>query len=104
MKKEKTNKTKKRPAVKTDIPQAMSDVEMWDTLIELYKSHFWVALTKKNGLIDSQVFGTLLSVDPSVNPTAIAKAQGIRTGVQMLKTDIEVEIERRQEANETSQG
>ena len=89
---------------------SMSDTEMQEMLKELTDTRYWVAISK---YVQSRLMvanGSLATLDPIKDPTNIARAQGIMSGLmdlqsmtEAIKESIKVAEKKSQAKIETSE-
>lgn len=80
--------------------ETMTDNEMLDLFVSLQSTSFWQAILKSNRDRDSVIINSLVTLDPFKNPTQAARAQGERTGLYYIETEVNKLLKERKRAEE----
>ena len=91
----KPNEEKKTIEEQIDEEAPISNKQMFDLIYELSKTYTWKAIQRYNLLKDAEIINTLAVLDPFKEPTKVARAQGMRTGLYSIETVVKQEVERR---------
>jgi len=87
---------KKKDILSEDLSnKEMSDEVMWELLLSLEETNYWLAVRRYIYYRVKVVEGGLISTDPFKEPTTMARNQGIRIGLLDLESQILVEKEER---------
>lgn len=68
--------------------ETMTDNEMLDLFTSLQQTSYWQAILKSNRDRDSIIINSLALMDPFKSPTQVARAQGERTGLYYIETEV----------------
>lgn len=75
----------------------LTDKEMRNLMVELTATRFWHAIKRFNREIDAHAVNSISTVDPFKDPTALAKAQGMRAGIYLFEDEAMRELLAREE-------
>jgi len=99
-------KKKKEQTIEEQIDEEapLTNEQMINLLYELSKTFAWKAIQRFNLLKDAEVIQSLAVLDPFKEPTMVARAQGIRTGLYYIERAVVQEKERRARMQEELDG